>query len=41
MKLHVTNLYTLIPVWMTLIFTQGHRITGRLELMQSFCWKAA
>ena len=39
MMLSTTNLYSLIPVWMTLMFTQGHRVTGKLELVQSFCWK--
>ena len=29
--LGMTKLYNLIPVWMTLVFTQGHRIMGKLE----------
>ena len=39
--LHTTKFYGLIPVWMTLRFTQGHRITWKLELAQSFCCKVA
>ena len=35
--LDTTNLYSVIPVWMSLMFTQGHRVTGKLELVQSFC----
>ena len=27
-----TNVYSNIPVWMTLTFTQGHRLTGKVEL---------
>ena len=30
MLLDTTKLCTLIPVWMTLVFTQGHRVTGNL-----------
>ena len=30
MMLNMTKLYTLTPVWMTLTFTQGHRIMGKL-----------
>ena len=41
MMLHTTKLYCLIPVWMTLMFSQGHRIIGKLELVQSFCYKVA
>ena len=41
MMLHTTMLYGLILVWMTLMFTQGHRITGRLELVKSLCCKIA
>ena len=37
--LDMTRLDSLIPVWMTLMFTQGHRIMGKLELWQSFCCK--
>ena len=40
MMLNTTKLYSLIPVWMTLMFTQGHMVTGKLELVQSFCFKA-
>ena len=39
--LNMTKLCILIPVWMTLIYTQGHRVTGKLELVQSFCYKVA
>ena len=28
--LNTTKLSSLIPVWMTLMFTQGHRVTGHL-----------
>ena len=31
-----TKLYKLIPVWMTLMFTQGHR---KVKLVQSACHK--
>ena len=41
MRLSATKLYILIPVWMTLMFTQGHKITGNLELVRSFCCKVA
>ena len=41
MMLKTTKLYSLIPVWMTLMFTQGDRVTEKLELVQSFCCKAA
>ena len=33
--LKTTNVFSLIPVWMTLIFTQVHRVMGKLELVQS------
>ena len=33
----MTKLFSLIPVWMTLMFTQGHRVMGNLEFVQSFC----
>ena len=39
--INTTKFYSLIPVWMTLMFTQGHRIMGKLELVQSFCCKVA
>ena len=42
MMLNTTKLYSLIPSWMTLMFTQGHSVTiGKLELVQSFCCKVA
>ena len=37
--LSTTDLYSMIPVWMT--FTEGHRVMGKLELVQLFCYKAA
>ena len=37
--LNAVKLCNGIPVWMTLLFTQGHRGKGKLELVQSFCWK--
>ena len=33
--LNCTKLYSLILVWMTWMFAQGHRVTGSLELVQS------
>ena len=39
--LDTTKLYSFIPVWMTLMFTQGDRVTAKLELVHSFCWKVA
>ena len=30
-----------VPVWMTLMFTQGHRVMEKLKLVQSFCCKVA
>ena len=41
MKLYTTKLYSLIPVWMALLFTQGHRVARKLEPVQSLCWKVA
>ena len=46
MMLKNTELYSLILVWMTLsfwmtLFAEGHRVTGKLELIQSFCSKVA
>ena len=34
-----TKLYSLIPVWMKGMCTQGHRATGNLELVQSLRFK--
>ena len=31
------KLSRLIPAWMILNFTQGHRVTGRLRLVQTLC----
>ena len=41
MVLNMTKFYSLIPVWMTLMFTQGYRVTGKQELVLSFCCKVA
>ena len=35
--LDMTKRYSLVPVCMTLIFSQGHKVTGRLEFVQFFC----
>ena len=40
MTLNATKLYSLITVWMTLMFTQGDMIKGKLELVWSFCCNA-
>ena len=37
MVLNTTKLYSLIPVWMTLMFTYDHRVMANLEFVQSFC----
>ena len=39
MMLKTTKLNSLIPVWMSFMFTEGHWVTGKLELVQSFCCK--
>ena len=39
--LNTAKVYSLISVWMTLMFTQGHWATGKLELVQAFCCKVA
>ena len=39
--LNTTELYSLIPVQMTSVLTQGHRVTGKLDPVQSFCCKVA
>ena len=41
MVLYTTKLYSKIPVWMILMFTQGYRVTGKLELVRSFCCEVA
>ena len=33
--------YNQYSVWMTFVFTQGHRVPEMLELVQSFCCKVA
>ena len=35
--LDTATFYSLIPVRMILMFTQGHRVTGNVELVQLFC----
>ena len=37
MMLNTTKFLSLIPDWMTLMSTQGHRATGKLEFVQLFC----
>ena len=32
MRFNTPDLYSLIPLWITLVFTQGDRVTGKLEL---------
>ena len=34
MMLNMTKLYSLIPVWMTLMFSQGHKVAEKLKLVQ-------
>ena len=41
MMLDMSKLYGLIPVWMSVMLTQDHRVTGKLEILQSFCCKVA
>ena len=43
MMLSTIEVYSLIPVGMTMMFTQGHRVMvmGNLELVQSFCSRVA
>ena len=36
MMLNTTKLYSLLPVCMTFLFTQGHRVMVKLEFVQSF-----
>ena len=38
MMLKITKLYSTIQVWLTFIFAQDHRVTGKLEFVQS--WRA-
>ena len=37
--LAMTKLYSLSQVWMTLMFMQGHRVTGKLQIVASSCCK--
>ena len=37
----MTMLYFMSPVWMTFTFTDDHRVTRKLQLVQSFCCKVA
>ena len=39
--LNTAEFYSLIPVWMILVFTQGQRVAGNRDLVQSFCCEAA
>ena len=39
MMVDSVELSSLIPVSVTLIFSQGHWVMKKLKLMQSFCWK--
>ena len=39
MMIDSTKLYSLIPVWMTLMSTQCQRVTGKLELVGHFVVK--
>ena len=41
MMLEITTLYSLIPFCVTLVFTQGHRVTGKLEPVKRFWCKVA
>ena len=41
MMLNTNKLFSLIPIWMTLMFTQGHRVTKKLQLVQLFSYKVA
>ena len=41
LMLNTAKLCFLFVVWMILMFIQGHRVTGKLELVQSFCCKVA
>ena len=41
MRLYSTKLYNLFTVWITLMFTQGPRVTGKLEVVQLFYCKVA
>ena len=39
--LDTAKLYSLILVWKTVMFTEGHRVRRKVELVQSFCCKVA
>ena len=41
MMLNIAKLYSLIHVWMTLMFIHGHRASEKVELVQSLCYKVA
>ena len=41
LMLDTPKLYGMIPVKMTLTFSQGHRVMEKLKLVQSFCCKVA
>ena len=37
LMIDTTEVHSLIPVWTTVAFTQGHRVMKKLELVQSLC----
>ena len=39
--LDMTRVKSILGVWMTVTFTQSHRVTGKLELVQLFCCKVS
>ena len=41
MTLDMTKFCNIIPAWITLTFSQGHRIMGKLEPVQSCCCEIA
>ena len=41
MVLDMTKLFSFIPVWVTLAFTQAWRVTGKIQLVLSFWCKVA
>ena len=38
---NITKLYSLISVWMAIMFTQDHRVAGNQKLVHLFCCKVA
>ena len=41
LMLNTTNLYSLVPVWLTLTFILSHRVMGHPEILQSLHCKVA